>query len=162
MNGDQGRCRRQNKPYLQRVSNTLAQATLHVGSVNFWSFTVAWTRGGGLDQCWHACIYMQWCRWQHHCCAQTELCHLCCQTSRGQRKSISISQTSHDNKTMKKRHNSICWNGRSPQSIDDGRRCTETRTFCTYVGMSGVVNRLSSSPLQMLWPFGHSVVCHFG
>ena len=32
---------------LRRVSNTLVQATLGVGSVNFWSFTVAWTRGGG-------------------------------------------------------------------------------------------------------------------
>ena len=30
-----------------RVSNTLVQATPGVGSVNFWSFTVAWTRGGG-------------------------------------------------------------------------------------------------------------------
>ena len=29
------------------VSNTLVQATLGVCSVNFWSFTVAWTRGGG-------------------------------------------------------------------------------------------------------------------
>ena len=29
------------------VSNTLVQATLGVGSVYFWSFTVAWTRGGG-------------------------------------------------------------------------------------------------------------------
>ena len=32
---------------LRRVSNALVQATLGVGSVDFWSFTVAWTRGGG-------------------------------------------------------------------------------------------------------------------
>ena len=32
---------------LRRVSNTLVQATLGVVSVNFWSFTVAWTSGGG-------------------------------------------------------------------------------------------------------------------
>ena len=32
---------------LRRVSNARVQATPGVGSVNFWSFTVAWTRGGG-------------------------------------------------------------------------------------------------------------------
>ena len=32
---------------VQRVSNTLVQVTLGVGSVKSWSFTVAWTRGGG-------------------------------------------------------------------------------------------------------------------
>ena len=32
---------------VQRVSNTLVSATLGVGSVNFWSFTVAWTKGPG-------------------------------------------------------------------------------------------------------------------
>ena len=32
---------------LRSVSNALVQATLGVGSVNFWSFTVAWRRGGG-------------------------------------------------------------------------------------------------------------------
>ena len=31
---------------MRRVSSTVVQATLGVGSVNFWSFTVAWTRGG--------------------------------------------------------------------------------------------------------------------
>ena len=40
---------------LWRVSNTLVKATLGVGSVNFWSFAVAWTRGGG---------YLF--RWIHH------------------------------------------------------------------------------------------------
>ena len=40
---------------LRRVSNTLVQAALGVGSVNFWSFTVAWTRGGGyVTECAHA------------------------------------------------------------------------------------------------------------
>ena len=34
---------------VDRVSNTLGQATPGVDSVNFWSFTVAWTWGGGED-----------------------------------------------------------------------------------------------------------------
>ena len=34
---------------LWRVSNTLVQATLGVGSVDFWSFTVAWKRGGYIN-----------------------------------------------------------------------------------------------------------------
>ena len=33
---------------LRRASNTLAQATQGVGSVNFWPCNVAWTRGGGV------------------------------------------------------------------------------------------------------------------
>ena len=32
---------------LRCVGNTLVQATQRVGSINFWSFTVAWTAGGG-------------------------------------------------------------------------------------------------------------------
>ena len=36
---------------MQHVSNTLVSATLGVGSVIFWSFTVAWTRG-----VLHSCI----------------------------------------------------------------------------------------------------------
>ena len=43
---------------LWRSSSSLVQATLAVGSVNFWSFTVAWTRGGGVKwpkAFWYLC-----------------------------------------------------------------------------------------------------------